>query len=52
MVYFIQKPGFLDLAFLIPKGSPVNLIPKRIVFVNKIEDAIRLEKYLTAKLYI
>ena len=50
IIYLIQKPGFWDLAFLISKDSPVGLIPKTIVFVNKIEDAIKLERYLQFRL--
>ncbi len=50
MICLIQKPGFQDLAFLIPKDGPVGLIPKTMVFVDKIEDAIRLERYLQSRL--
>ena len=50
IVCFIQKPGFWDLAFFEPKDGLVGLIPKTMVFVDKIEDAIRLEKYLRSKL--
>ena len=50
MVYSIQKLGFWDIAFLIPKNGPISEIPKTMVFVNKIEDAIELEKYLWSRL--
>ena len=50
MVYLIQKLGFQELAFFVPKDGPVGLILKIMVFVNKIEDAIRLEKYLRSRL--
>ena len=50
MVCFFWKLGFQDLAFLIPKDSLVGLIPKTIVFVNKIENAVRLERYLQSRL--
>lgn len=50
MVYSIQKLGFQNLAFLIPKNGPVSLILKIIVFINKIEDAARLERYLQSRL--
>ncbi|WP_375449210.1 C-terminal helicase domain-containing protein [uncultured Nostoc sp.] len=50
MVCPIRKSGFQDLAFLVPKDGPVGLIPKTMVFVNKIEDAIRLERYLRSRL--
>ncbi len=50
MVCPIQKPGFRDLAFLVPKDGPVGLIPKTMIFVDKIEDAIRLERYLRSRL--
>lgn len=43
MVNSITKPGFQDLDFLIPKAG---LIPKTIVFVNKIEKGIALAAHL------
>ncbi len=49
-MYFIQKPGFWDLAFLVPKDDPVSLILKMMVFIDKIEDIIRLERYLQFRL--
>ena len=50
MVCPIQKSGFRDLAFLVPKDGPISGIPKMIVFVDKIKDAIELEKYLRSRL--
>lgn len=41
MVYFIQKSGFQDLAFLIPKHGLISEILKTIIFVNKIKDVIK-----------
>ena len=50
MVCSIQKSDFQDLAFLIPKDGLISKILKIIVFVNKIEDAITVEKYLRSRL--
>lgn len=46
MVYPIQKLGFWNLVFLILKDGLVGLILKIMIFVNKIEDTIRLKRYL------
>ena len=50
MVCSIQKSDFQDLAFFIPKDGLISKILKTIVFVNKIEDAITVEKYLQSRL--
>lgn len=36
----IRKPGFQDLAFLIPTVGSIADISKTMIFVDKIEDAI------------
>lgn len=46
MVYPIEKSNFQDLAFFIPRNNLIKEIPKTMVFVDKIEDAIQPEKYL------
>lgn len=46
MICLIQKLGFQNLAFFIPKNSPIGEIPKTIIFVDKIKDVIKLKKYL------
>lgn len=46
MIYSIQKSDFQNLAFLIPKDNLVGLLPKMMVFASKIEENIKLEKYL------
>lgn len=50
MIYFIQKLGFQDLVFLVPRHNSINEISKTMVFVDKIENAIKLEKYLYLRL--
>ena len=50
IMYPIWKSGFWDLAFLVPKDGPIGLISKTIVFVNKIKNIIRLERYLQSRL--
>ena len=50
MVCPIRKSGFRDLAFLVLKDGPISGIPKTMVFVDKIEDAIELERYLRSRL--
>lgn len=42
IVYLIQKSGFQDLAFFIPRHGSISEIPKIIVFINKIENIIKL----------
>lgn len=46
----IWKSSFQGLAFLIPRNSSIREIPKTMIFVDKIEDIIELEKYLQSKL--
>ncbi len=46
----IQKSGFQNLAFLVLKHGPISEIPKMIIFINTIEDAIEMERYLRSKL--
>ena len=43
MVTNIAKPGFHDLRFLVPEAS---LIPKTMLFVDKIDNAIAIAAYL------
>lgn len=46
----IRNPGFQDLAFLVPRIGLIANIPKTMVFVDKIDDAMKLEKFLRSKL--
>ena len=46
IVCIIWKSDFLDLAILIPKNGSISGILKTMVFGDKIEDFIELEKYL------
>lgn len=39
-----------SLQFFIPDGKTFIDIPKTIVFINKIDDIIELEKYFRSKL--
>ncbi len=50
MVCPIRKSGFRDLAFLVPKYGPISEIPKMMIFVDKIEDVIEMERYLRSRL--
>ena len=50
MVYSIRKLGFQNLAFLVLKDSQISGIPKTMVFVDKIENAIELKRYLQSRL--
>lgn len=50
MIYFIQKSGFWDLAFLIFKDNLISGILKIIVFIDKIKGTIKLERYLWSRL--
>ncbi len=42
MVTPITKPGYCELDFLVPK---TGLIPKTIIFVNKIDNAVKIVAY-------
>lgn len=46
----IRKSGFQDLAFLIPTLGSIADIPKTMIFVHKIDDAMELRKYLRSRL--
>lgn len=46
IVCLIWKQGFWDLPFFEPKNYLIGLVLMIMVFVYKIEDAIRLERYL------
>lgn len=48
-MYPIEKLNFQDLAFFIPRNNLIKEIPKTIVFVDKIENAIQLKKYLSSR---
>ena len=50
MVSPIQKSGFQDVAFLVPKLDLINKILKTMIFVNKIKDVIEMERYLQFRL--
>lgn len=46
----IRQAGFKDLDFLIPSGGAVGEIPKTMIFVDKIDDAVEMAKYLRSRL--
>lgn len=46
----IRKSGFKDLDLLIPNRGAISKIAKTIIFINKIDNAIRMAKYLQLKL--
>lgn len=50
MVSSIKKPGFGDLAFAILNGGAICNILKIIIFVDSIDDAVAMTKYLRLKL--
>lgn len=50
IVLLIKKPGFEDLAFAIPSSGAVRNIPKTMIFVNLIDNAVAITKYLHLKL--
>lgn len=45
----IYKTGFINLDFLILSKSTISKISKTIIFVDKINNAIEIEKYLQSK---
>lgn len=42
----ICKPGYEDLAFLVPSGGTIGKISKTMIFVDLIDNAIKMAKYL------
>ena len=50
MVTPIRNPGFEDLAFVIPRGGAVADIPKTMIFVDSIDKAVQMTKYLRSRL--
>ncbi len=42
----IYKPGYEDLAFLVPSGGAIGKILKTMIFVDLIDNAIKMAKYL------
>ena len=50
-VTLISKAGFEDLAFVIPSAGTVFNISKIIIFVDLIDKAIEMVKYLQSKLF-
>ncbi len=42
----IRKPGYENLVFLIPSGRAIGKIPKTMIFVDLIDDTIKMAKYL------
>ncbi len=46
----IRKPGYEDLAFLVPSGGAIGENPKIMIFVDLINDAIKMAKYLRSRL--
>ncbi len=46
----IHKPGYEDLAFLVPSGGAIGEILKTMIFVDLIDDAIKMAKYLRSRL--
>lgn len=47
----IRKAGFEDLAFIIPSAGTVSDIPKTMIFVDSIDEATEMVKYLRSKLF-
>ncbi len=46
----IRKPGYEDLAFLVPSRGAIGEIPKIMIFVDLIDNAIKMAKYLRSRL--
>lgn len=46
----IRKPGFENFAFLIPSEGTIGEISKIIIFVDLIDNAINIAKYLRSRL--
>ncbi len=46
----IRKAGFKNLDFLIPSGGAVSEIPKTMIFVDKMNEAIKMAKHLRSRL--
>lgn len=46
----INKPGYEELDFLLPKKSGLSRIPKTMVFVDSLDEGIALAKYLRSRL--
>lgn len=50
MVAPIRKPRFEDLAFTIISGGAVGNIPKTMIFVDSIDEAVAMTKFLPSRL--
>ncbi len=46
----IRKPGYEDLAFLVPSEGAISKISKIMIFINLIDDTIKVAKYLRLRL--
>lgn len=51
MVLSIKNPGFGNLSFAILSNGFIHNIFKKIIFVNLINNAIIITKYLSSKLF-
>ena len=49
IVSLIRQAGFKAFEFFIPSGRAVGKIPKTIIFVDKIDNAVEMAKYLQLK---
>ncbi len=50
IVSLIHKPGYEDLAFPVLSGGAIGKIPKTMIFVDLIDDTIKMAKYLRSRL--
>lgn len=50
IVNLIRKPGYKDLAFLVPSGKTISKISKTVIFVDLIDEPIKMTKYLQLRL--
>lgn len=46
IVSLIRKVGFKNLDFLIANGNTIGKIPKTIIVIDKIDEAVEMAKYL------
>ena len=47
----IRKSGFKDLDFFIRNRSAICKVPKTMIFMDKIDNAILMAKYLHSRLF-
>ena len=50
MVKEIKQKGFKELDILVPQTERISDIPKTMIFVDKIEDGIKMAQYLRSLL--